>query len=143
MINAYYFYYTANLFFRYKIPILPKFIKLLIFLIYNSSIPFECKIGKGTRFAYGGISTIIHKDCILKKNINIGSNVVIGGKVGIKGVPKIESNVYIGTGAKILGPITIGENSIIGANAVVVKDVPSNVMVAGIPAVIIKYLKIQ
>lgn len=140
MINAYYFYYFAHLLFRYKIPILPKVIKLFIFLIYNSSIPFECKIGKGTRFAYGGISTIIHKDCVLKENINIGSCVVLGGKVGVKGVPMIESNVYIGTGAKILGPIKIGKNSIIGANAVVVKDVPANVVVAGIPAAIIKHL---
>jgi len=108
--------------------------------VYNSSIPFECEIGKGTRFAYGGISTIIHKKTIIKNNVNIGSSVVIGGKVGIDGVPVIESFVYIGTGAKILGPITVGENSIIGANAVVVKDVPPNVVVAGIPAMIIKHL---
>src|SRR5690606_132952 len=134
MINAYYFYFLANFLYRYKIPLLPDLIKLVIFLVYNSSIPFECEIGKGTRFAYGGISTIIHKKTIIKNNVNIGSSVVIGGKVGIDGVPVIESFVYIGTGAKILGPITVGENSIIGANAVVVKDVPPNVVVAGIPA---------
>ena len=47
-------------------------------------------------------------------------------------------NVKIATGAKILGAITIGDNVTIGANAVVVKDVPSNVVVAGIPAKIIR-----
>lgn len=142
MINAYYFYLLAHKLYKWKIPFLPKVIKFFIFIFYNSSIPFECVIGKGTRFAYGGISTIIHKECVLKENINIGSSVVLGGKVGIKGVPSIESNVYIGTGAKILGPIKVGENSVIGANAVVVKDVPPNVVVAGVPAVIIKNLNI-
>jgi serine O-acetyltransferase len=46
--------------------------------------------------------------------------------------------VYISTGAKILGQVKIGNGSIIGANAVVVKDVPDNCIVAGVPAIIIK-----
>lgn len=143
MINAYYFYYVSNLLYRYKIPFFPKLIKLMIFLIYNSSIPYECKIGKNTRFAYGGIGIIIHKESILKENINIGSNVVLGGKVGHKGVPSVESNVYIGTGAKILGKINVGKNAVIGANAVVVKDVPENAVVAGVPARIIRYKEVN
>lgn len=49
----------------------------------------------------------------------------------------LEKNVYIGTGAKVLGPITIGDNVTIGANAVVIKDVPANNTVAGIPAKVI------
>jgi serine O-acetyltransferase len=46
--------------------------------------------------------------------------------------------VEICTGAKILGPVRIGNNVIIGANAVVVKDVPDNCVVAGVPARIIR-----
>lgn len=42
-------------------------------------------------------------------------------------------------GAAVLGPITIGDNVIIEANAVVINDVPSNVVVAGIPAKVIKH----
>jgi serine O-acetyltransferase len=53
------------------------------------------------------------------------------------GVPKIGNNVYIGCGAKLIGGITVGDNVIIGANAVVVKDVPSNCTVVGNPAQII------
>ncbi|ACK98051.1 serine acetyltransferase [Bacillus cereus G9842] len=44
----------------------------------------------------------------------------------------------MGTGAKILGPVSIGNNVVIGANAVVLKDIPDNCMVVGIPAKIVK-----
>jgi serine O-acetyltransferase len=47
-------------------------------------------------------------------------------------------NVSVGTGAVIIGPINVGTNSIIGANSVVTKNVPENVIVSGIPAVVIK-----
>tara|TARA_R110002051_G_scaffold313322_3_gene389312 strand:+ start:3030 stop:3455 length:426 start_codon:yes stop_codon:yes gene_type:complete len=141
MINAYYLYYFSNLLFKLKIPIIPKIVKLFIFLIYNSSIPYQCVIGKGTRFAYGGIGVIIHKDSVIKENVLIGSGVVIGGKEGSVNVPIIGNNVKIATGAKILGDISIGDNVIIGANAVVLKSIPDNAVVAGIPAKIIKYLK--
>ena len=53
-------------------------------------------------------------------------------------MPIIGDNVHISAGARILGPIKIGNNVIIGANAVVVKDVPDNCVVAGSPAKIIK-----
>ena len=46
--------------------------------------------------------------------------------------------VVIGAGAKVLGPISIGNNSKVGANSVVLKDVPSNSTVVGIPGKIIK-----
>lgn len=138
MINAYFFYYLANRLYNYHVPLLPKVIKLICFLVYNSSIPFQCKIGKGTRFAYGGIGVVLHKRIIIGKDCTIGANVTIGGRSGYFKVPKIGNNVYIATGAKILGPITIADNVIIGANAVVINDVPANATVAGIPAKIIK-----
>lgn len=55
--------------------------------------------------------------------------------------PTIGDNVTIYAGAKILGNVTVGDNSIIAANAVVVKDVPANVIVGGVPAKIIKQIK--
>jgi acetyltransferase-like isoleucine patch superfamily enzyme len=57
-----------------------------------------------------------------------------------KGPVIIRKNVWIGDSVCILSGVTIGENAIIGANAVVTKDVPSNSIVAGIPAKIIKQL---
>jgi len=66
--------------------------------------------------------------------------VTLGGTGKEKGKrhPNIGDNVVIGTGAKILGNITIGNNSYIGANAVVVKDVPANSTVVGVPGRITK-----
>jgi len=52
----------------------------------------------------------------------------------------IKDRVSIGSSSTIMGGVTIGENSIIGAGAVVTKDVPSNVVVAGVPAKVIKKL---
>lgn len=68
----------------------------------------------------------------------ISPQVTIGGKSNIPRVPRIGSNVYIGTGSKILGDIEISDNVIIGANSVVLKSVPSNCIVAGNPARVIK-----
>ncbi|WP_229724517.1 serine O-acetyltransferase [Winogradskyella forsetii] len=112
--------------------------KLIIFLVYNSSVPYEANIGKGSHFAYGGIGVIIHKKAEIGKNCQIGSNVTIGGKSGHPQVPIIGDNVYLATGCKVLGPIRIGNNVTIGANAVVIKNVPDNAIVAGIPAKIIR-----
>lgn len=53
----------------------------------------------------------------------------------------VKKRASIGTSATILGGVTIGENSLVGAGSVVTKDVPSNVVVAGNPARIIKKLK--
>ncbi|WP_304137187.1 serine O-acetyltransferase [Mesonia mobilis] len=121
-----------------KIPFLPFLIKFIIFIIYNCNIPYECILGKGTRFAYSGIGVVLHKRTRMGKNCMIGTQVTVGGKSGHFEVPVIGDNVYLATGAKILGPIKIGNNVIVGANAVVIKDVPDNCVVAGIPAKIIK-----
>lgn len=52
--------------------------------------------------------------------------------------PILGDNVHVKNGAKVLGPITIGDNVTIGANAVVVKNVPSNCVVVGVPARIVR-----
>ena len=58
-----------------------------------------------------------------------------------KGPVVIKNNVWVGEGVAILAGVTIGENSIISTNAVVTKSVPPNVVVGGVPAKIIKYIK--
>lgn len=72
----------------------------------------------------------------------IGSNCWINQQVTIghteHGHPTIGNNVRVFCGAKVLGPITIGDNVTVGAGAVVVKDVPANCTVAGVPAQIIR-----
>lgn len=138
MINAVKFYRIANWLYRHRVPLLPKVIKLVIFLLYNSSVPYECVIGRGSILGYGGIGVVIHKNAVIGNNVIIGPNVTIGGRSNQMKVPVIGDHVYIGTGAKMLGDIKIGNRVVIGANAVVISDVPSDCVVAGVPAKIIK-----
>lgn len=137
--NAISFYRIEHWLWQKKIPILPQLIHHVIFLIFNSHIPASCTIGKNTRFAYGGIGVVIHAHSIIGDNCIIGTNVTIGGRSGRVNPPIIGNHVYISTGAKVLGDIKIEDNVIIGANAVVIKDVPLNAVVAGVPSKIIKY----
>lgn len=131
-------YRFNNWLYRHHVPFLPWFIWRLQYVLFNCSVPASVKIGKGSFFGYGGIGVVIHSRAVIGKNCGIGQNTTIGGKSGWYEVPIIGDNVDISAGAQILGPIRIGNNVIIGANAVVVKDVPDNCIVAGVPAKIIK-----
>lgn len=95
-----------------------------------------CEIGPGL-FIEFGYGTIIGPRKI-GENCWITAGVTIGYKNDVDPSPIIGNNVYIGAGAQVLGPITVGDNAIIGANAVVLRDVPPNCTVAGVPARIIK-----
>lgn len=86
-------------------------------------------------YAYGFI--IVNPRAKIGKNCTIYPGVVIGGKVE-NGYPIIGDNVFIGASAKILGGISIGDNAYIAPNAVVVKDVPANHVVGGVPSKTIK-----
>lgn len=81
-----------------------------------------------------GETAEVGNDVLMYHNVTLGGT---GNHHG-KRHPTIKNNVIISSGAKVLGPITIGENSKIGANAVVLKDVPDNATVVGIPAKVVK-----
>ncbi len=131
-------YRFANWLYRHHVPVLPKLIYYIQYLLFNCSLPPSCVLMGGVRFAYGGIAVVVHARAVVGRNTIIGQCVTIGGRSKHYAVPVIGDNVYIGAGAKILGPVTIGDNCIIGAGAVVLKDVPANTVVAGVPAKIIK-----
>lgn len=123
----------------HHIPVLPKLITLLIFLIYNSKIPYQAKIGRGSTFGYGGMGVVIHSKSIIGVNCTICQQVTIGGgNSRFPGVPVIGNNVYIAKGSIVMGGITIGNNVTIVANAVVTKPVSDNAIVAGVPAKILR-----
>lgn len=123
----------------HHIPVLPKLITLLISLIYNSKIPYQAKIGRGSTFGYGGMGVVIHSKSIIGVNCTICQQVTIGGgNSRFPGVPVIGNNVYIAKGSIVMGGITIGNNVTIGANAVVTKSVSDNAIVAGVPAKILR-----
>ena len=83
---------------------------------------------------------IVNSKAKIGKNLTIYPGVTVGAGKG--GVPTIGDNVFLGLGSKVFGGITIGNNVIIAPNAVVVKDVPENCVVAGVPAKIIKERKL-
>lgn len=82
-----------------------------------------------------GMATVIGETAEIGANVTLYHNVTLGGVSWRKEKrhPTLEDNVVVGAGAQVLGPIRIGARSRIGANAVVVKDVPSDSVVTGIP----------
>jgi serine O-acetyltransferase len=76
-----------------------------------------------------GETSVIGDDCTLYHGVTLGG--VSWAKE--KRHPTLGNNVIVGAGAKILGPFKVGDNSKIGSNSVVVKEVPANATVVGIP----------
>jgi len=97
------------------------------------------QIGSGL-FIDHGMSLVIGETSIVGKNVTMYHNVTLGGVSLQKGKrhPTIGDDVVIGAGAQVLGAITVGNCSRIGANAVVVKDVPPDSVVVGVPGRIVQ-----
>jgi serine O-acetyltransferase len=76
-----------------------------------------------------GETAEIGDDCTLYHGVTLGGTSWNKGKRH----PTLQHGVVVGAGAKVLGPITIGANGRVGSNAVVVKDVPANATVVGVP----------
>ncbi len=96
------------------------------------------KIGRRF-FIDHGSGVVIGETCEIGNDCTIYQGVTLGGTGKEKGKrhPTLEDNVLVATGAKVLGSITIGENSKVGAGSVVLKDVPANSTVVGIPGVVV------
>jgi len=96
-------------------------------------------IGKGL-FIDHGSGVVIGETAEIGNNVTLYQGVTLGGTGKEKGKrhPTLEDNVMVSAGAKILGSFTIGENSKIGAGSVVLKAVPANCTVVGVPGRIIK-----
>ncbi|WP_342599481.1 serine O-acetyltransferase [Psychrobacillus sp. FSL H8-0483] len=86
-----------------------------------------------------GSGVVIGETCEIGDDCTIYQGVTLGGTGKEKGKrhPTLGNNVLVATGAKVLGSITIGENSKVGAGSVVLKDVPFNSTVVGIPGVVV------
>ncbi len=96
------------------------------------------KIGSGL-FIDHGMGVVIGETSVIGNNVTMYHGVTLGGVSLKKGKrhPTIGDDVVIGAGAQILGAITVGSCSRIGANAVVVKDVPPDSVVVGVPGRIV------
>lgn len=86
-----------------------------------------------------GMGVVIGETAEIGDDCSLYHGVTLGGTTWNKGKrhPTLKNGVIIGAGAKVLGPITLGNGARIGSNAVVVKEVPDNATVVGIPGQIV------
>src|SRR5574344_1807021 len=97
------------------------------------------KIGRGV-FIDHGAGVVIGETAEVGDNVTLYQGVTLGGtgKDTGKRHPTVEDDVVIAAGAKVLGPFTVGRGSKIGAGSVVLKPVPPNCTVVGVPGRIVK-----
>jgi serine O-acetyltransferase len=92
------------------------------------------RLGRGL-FIDHGMGVVIGETTEIGRNVTLLQGVTLGGTSlrREKRHPTLGDNVVVGAGAKVLGAFTIGENSRIGAGSVVVREVPPNSVVVGVP----------
>jgi serine O-acetyltransferase len=115
-----------------------------LYLQSQSSRIFAVDINPAARIGHGimidhGTGVVIGETAVVGDNCSILQNVTLGGNGKETGDrhPKIGDNVLLAAGAKVLGNITVGNCSKVAAGSVVLKDVPANKTVAGVPARIV------
>lgn len=129
----------AHALWSFKIPFFPRWISQMTRFFTGIEIHPGAQIGQGL-FIDHGMGVVIGETTIIGQEVTLFQGVTLGGtgKETGKRHPTLGNNVVVGTGAKVLGNITVGDNSYIGANAVVIKDVPANSTVVGVPGRITK-----
>src|SRR2546428_2283431 len=121
------------------VPSLPRLVSQVARLFTGVEIHPAAKIGRGF-FIDHGTGVVIGETAEIGDYVTLFQGVTLGGtghELG-KRHPTLGNHVVVGAGAKILGGIKIGDNVKIGANSVVLKSVPANSTVIGVPARIIK-----
>lgn len=121
------------------VPFLPRLISQLARWLTGIEIHPSAKIGTGF-FIDHGMGVVIGETAEIGDSVTLFQGVTLGGTGKERGKrhPTIGNHVVVGAGAKILGAIKVGDNVKIGANSVVLKNVPANSTVIGVPARIIK-----
>lgn len=123
----------------HEVPILPRMISQLARWMTGVEIHPSAKIGVGF-FIDHGMGVVIGETAEIGDYVTLFQGVTLGGTGKERGKrhPTLGNHVMVGAGAKILGGIKIGDNVKIGANSVVLKNVPADSTVIGVPARIIK-----
>ena len=145
-VKAVFFHQISNFFYKAGFDLLARIISQTIRFFTGIEIHPGAKIGKNL-FIDHGMGVVIGETSEIGNNVTIYHAVTLGGSSPSidserqrheKRHPTIGNDVVIGSGAQIIGPIKVGNNSRIAANAVVVKDVPENATMVGIPAKAVK-----
>ncbi|MCC6176311.1 MAG: serine O-acetyltransferase [Chloroflexi bacterium] len=137
-LHALWAYRIANWLWRHDARFLGRLVSQLARLLTGIEIHPGARIGPGL-FIDHGMGVVIGETAEIGTDVTLYHGVTLGGVSTQRGKrhPTIGNRVVVGAGAKVLGAIEIGDDSRIGANAVVVKPVPANSIVVGVPGQIV------
>jgi serine O-acetyltransferase len=132
-------YRMAHRLHQWGIPFFPRFVSQIARLLTGIEIHPAAKIGHGF-FIDHGMGVVVGETAEVGNYVTLFQGVTLGGTGKERGKrhPTLGNHVVVGAGAKILGGIKIGDNVKIGANSVVLKSIPPNSTVIGVPARVIK-----
>ena len=145
-VKAVFFHQISNFFYKAGFDLIARIISQTIRFFTGIEIHPGAKIGRNL-FIDHGMGVVIGETTEIGDDVTIYHAVTLGGSSPSidterqrheKRHPTIGDGVVIGSGAQIIGPVKIGKSSRIAANAVVVKDVPENATMVGIPARAVK-----
>ena len=138
-LHATFFYRIAHWFYKHRLYFISRLISQVTKAFTGIEIHPGATIGRRLVIDHGtgiviGSTAEIGDDCLLYQGVTLGGT----GKDTGKRHPTLGNNVMVGCGAKVLGPFRVGDNSRIAANSVVLREVPENATVVGVPGRIVK-----
>ena len=131
---------AAHFFYRIGLKLLARIISQNTKFLTGIEIHPAAKIASGV-FIDHGAGVVIGETAEIEKGVIIYQGVTLGGTgkdCGKRRHPVVKQGAIISCGAKVLGGITVGENAKIGAGSVVLKDVPPNATVVGVPGRVVR-----
>jgi serine O-acetyltransferase len=133
-VHAVWAHRVAHKLFRHNFLFLARLVSQISRFFTGIEIHPGAQIGRRL-FIDHGMGVVIGETCIVGNNVTLYQGVTLGGTGKEKGKrhPTLEDHALVASGAKVLGSITIGKHSKIGAGSVVLRDVPPNSTVVGIP----------
>lgn len=128
-------YRMAHRMWRWRLYFLGRFVSHIGRWLTGIEIHPGATIGRRL-FIDHGMGVVVGETAVLGDDVTLYQGVTLGGtsRAAGKRHPTLEDGVVVGAGAQVLGPLTVGAGARIGANAVILKDVPSDVTMVGIPA---------
>ncbi|MFW6357615.1 MAG: serine O-acetyltransferase [Chroococcales cyanobacterium] len=137
-VHALAFHRVASWLLHKRVPLLPRFLSHWGRFLTGIEIHPGATIGKGVFIDHGmgvviGETAIVGDYCLIYQNVTLGGT---GKQIG-KRHPTLGKNVVVGAGAKILGNIRVGDHVRVGAGSIVLRDVPDNCTIVGIPGRIV------
>ena len=137
-LHAVWAHHVSRWLWRHEMRLLARLVSQFARLLTGVEIHPGAEIGRRL-FIDHGMGTVIGETAIVGDDVTLYQGVTLGGTGKEKGKrhPTLGNNISIGSGAKLLGNITIGDNCRVGANSVVLRSVPPNSTIVGVPGHIV------